>query len=85
MDDAQARSSSLGSLPELPQACSRIGSQFKDGAKRYRFHALPAGLPIEYDQLHFGFCYTEPVSSIPNVDNHSNYVKDVSAHGGDSY
>jgi hypothetical protein len=25
------------------------------------------------------------VSSFPNVDNHSNYVKDVSAHAGDSY
>jgi proteasome accessory factor B len=26
------------------------------------------GLPIEYDQLHFGFYYTEPVSSFPNVE-----------------
>ena len=23
------------------------------------------GLPIEYDQLHFGFVYTEPVTSFP--------------------
>src|ERR1700720_1655726 len=26
------------------------------------------GLPIEYDQLHFGFYYTEPVSSFPNIE-----------------
>src|SRR6202040_3305774 len=26
------------------------------------------GLPIEYDQLHFGFYYTEPVASFPNVE-----------------
>ncbi|MGI8891127.1 MAG: helix-turn-helix transcriptional regulator [Chthoniobacterales bacterium] len=26
------------------------------------------GLPIEYDQLHFGFVYTEPVTSFPNVE-----------------
>src|SRR5438067_6413397 len=25
-------------------------------------------LPIEYDQLHFGFYYTEPVASFPNVE-----------------
>ena len=30
---------------------------------RYRL-----GLPIEYDQLHFGFYYTEPVASFPNVE-----------------
>jgi predicted DNA-binding transcriptional regulator YafY len=29
---------------------------------RYRLR-----LPIEYDQLHFGFHYTEPVASFPNV------------------
>jgi predicted DNA-binding transcriptional regulator YafY len=26
------------------------------------------GLPIEYDQLHFGFVYTEPVTSFPSVE-----------------
>src|SRR6476646_9333371 len=26
------------------------------------------GLPIEYDQLHFGFIYTEPVTSFPNIE-----------------
>ncbi|MBA3831954.1 MAG: HTH domain-containing protein [Chthoniobacterales bacterium] len=26
------------------------------------------GLPIEYDQLHFGFAYTEPVTSFPNIE-----------------
>jgi len=25
------------------------------------------GLPIEYDQLHFGFVYTEPVANFPNI------------------
>ena len=26
------------------------------------------GLPIEYDQLHFGFIYTEPVTSFPSIE-----------------
>src|SRR5205814_9827800 len=26
------------------------------------------GLPIEYDQLHFGFAYTEPVTSFPSIE-----------------
>lgn len=26
------------------------------------------GLPIEYDQLHFGFFYSEPVASFPNIE-----------------
>src|SRR5205823_11356234 len=30
---------------------------------RYRL-----GLPIEYDQLHFGFYYSEPVANFPNVE-----------------
>src|SRR5947199_1179777 len=25
-------------------------------------------LPIEYDQLHFGFAYTEPVTSFPSIE-----------------
>lgn len=26
------------------------------------------GLPIEYDQIHFGFYYTEPVASFPSIE-----------------
>ena len=26
------------------------------------------GLPIEYDQLHFGFVYTEPVTNFPSIE-----------------
>ena len=26
------------------------------------------GLPIQYDQLHFGFFYSEPVTSFPNIE-----------------
>ena len=26
------------------------------------------GLPIEYDQLHFGFAYTEPVTAFPSIE-----------------
>ena len=26
------------------------------------------GLPIEYDQIHFGFFYTEPVTSFPSIE-----------------
>ena len=25
------------------------------------------GLPIEYDQLQFGFYYSEPVANFPNI------------------
>jgi len=31
------------------------------------FMRYQLGLPIEYDQLHFGFVYTEPVTSFPNI------------------
>jgi predicted DNA-binding transcriptional regulator YafY len=31
------------------------------------FMRYQLGLPIEYDQLHFGFVYTEPVMSFPNI------------------
>ena len=26
------------------------------------------GLPIEYDQLHFGFYYSEPVTGFPSIE-----------------
>jgi len=31
------------------------------------FMRYQLGLPIEYDQLHFGFVYTEPVTSFPSI------------------
>jgi len=31
------------------------------------FMRYQLGLPIEYDQLHFGFVYTEPVTSFPTI------------------
>jgi biotin operon repressor len=69
--------------------CRKLAQELEVSSKTVQrdldFMRYRLGLPIEYDQLHFGFYYTEPVSSFPNVDNHSNYVKDVSAHAGDSY
>src|SRR4051794_13147886 len=43
--DANARAFESPSLPELPQACQRTGSQFKDRPTRHRFHALPPRPP----------------------------------------
>ena len=46
-------------LPEELEVSSKTVQRDID-FMRYRL-----GLPIEYDQLHFGFYYTEPVSSFP--------------------
>jgi predicted DNA-binding transcriptional regulator YafY len=52
--------------------CRKLADELEVSAKTVQrdleFMRYRLGLPIEYDQLHFGFHYTEPVSSFPNVD-----------------
>src|ERR1700736_2755520 len=52
--------------------CRKLADELEVSSKTVQrdidFMRYRLGLPIEYDQLHFGFYYTEPVSSFPNVD-----------------
>ncbi len=52
--------------------CRKLADELEVSSKTVQrdleFMRYQLGLPIEYDQLHFGFFYTEPVSSFPNVD-----------------
>jgi len=52
--------------------CRKLADELEVSSKTVQrdidFMRYRLGLPIEYDQLHFGFYYTEPVSSFPNVE-----------------
>jgi proteasome accessory factor B len=52
--------------------CRKLASELEVSSKTVQrdidFMRYRLGLPIEYDQLHFGFYYTEPVSSFPNIE-----------------
>jgi predicted DNA-binding transcriptional regulator YafY len=52
--------------------CRKLADELEVSTKTVQrdidFMRYRLGLPIEYDQLHFGFYYSEPVSSFPNVD-----------------
>jgi predicted DNA-binding transcriptional regulator YafY len=52
--------------------CRKLADELEVSAKTVQrdidFMRYRLGLPIEYDQLHFGFYYSEPVSSFPNVE-----------------
>lgn len=52
--------------------CRKLAAEFEVSTKTIQrdidFMRDRLGLPIEYDQLHFGFAYTEPVTSFPNVE-----------------
>ena len=52
--------------------CRKLADELEVSSKTIQrdidFMRDQLGLPIEYDQLHFGFYYTEPVSSFPNVE-----------------
>ena len=49
--------------------CRKLAHELEVSAKTIQrdieFMRYQLGLPIEYDQLHFGFVYTEPVTSFP--------------------
>jgi proteasome accessory factor B len=52
--------------------CRKLASELEVSAKTIQrdidFMRDRLGLPIEYDQLQFGFYYTEPVASFPNIE-----------------
>src|SRR5205085_8371156 len=52
--------------------CRKLADELEVSAKTVQrdidFMRYRLCLPIDYDQLHFGFYYTEPVSSFPNIE-----------------
>lgn len=52
--------------------CQKLARDLEVSSKTIQrdieFMRYQLGLPIEYDQLHFGFVYTEPVTSFPAID-----------------
>jgi predicted DNA-binding transcriptional regulator YafY len=52
--------------------CRKIAEQLEVSPKTVQrdvdFMRYRLGLPIEYDPLHFGFYYSEPVTSFPNIE-----------------
>jgi predicted DNA-binding transcriptional regulator YafY len=52
--------------------CRKLAQELEVSSKTVQrdidFMRYRLGLPIEYDQLHFGFYYTEPVSSFPTIE-----------------
>src|SRR5678816_2097993 len=52
--------------------CRKLAHELEVSAKTIQrdieFMRYQLGLPIEYDQLHFGFVYTEPVTSFPSIE-----------------
>lgn len=52
--------------------CRKLADELEVSAKTIQrdidFMRDRLGLPIEYDQLHFGFHYTEPVAAFPSVE-----------------
>jgi proteasome accessory factor B len=51
--------------------CRKLADELEVSSKTIQrdieFMRYSLGLPIEYDQLHFGFVYTEPVTNFPNI------------------
>src|SRR5690349_8446014 len=52
--------------------CRKLAEELEVSSKTVQrdidFMRYRLGLPIEYDQLHFGFYYTEPVANFPNIE-----------------
>lgn len=52
--------------------CRKLAEELEVSAKTIQrdidFMRDRLGLPIEYNQLHFGFAYTEPVTSFPSIE-----------------
>src|SRR5438105_4061358 len=57
-----------GRYPNCRKLADELEVSTKTVQRDIDFMRYRLGLPIDYDQLHFGFCYSEPVSSFPNVD-----------------
>ena len=52
--------------------CRKLAEELEVSSKTVQrdidFMRYRLGLPIEYDQLHFGFYYSEPVANFPNIE-----------------
>lgn len=57
-----------GSFPNCRKLAEDLEVSTKTIQRDIDFMRDRLGLPIEYDQLHFGFFYTEPVTSFPSIE-----------------
>jgi len=57
-----------GAFPNCRKLADELEVSTKTIQRDIDFMRDRLGLPIEYDQLHFGFVYTEPVTSFPSIE-----------------
>ncbi|MEO8351663.1 MAG: HTH domain-containing protein, partial [Chthoniobacteraceae bacterium] len=57
-----------GDFPNCRKLSDELDVSTKTIQRDIDFMRDRLGLPIEYDQLHFGFVYTEPVTHFPNIE-----------------
>jgi proteasome accessory factor B len=57
-----------GDFPNCRKLADELEVSTKTIQRDIDFMRDRLGLPIEYDQLHFGFVYTEPVTHFPNIE-----------------
>jgi proteasome accessory factor B len=57
-----------GAFPNCRKLADELDVSTKTIQRDLDFMRDRLGLPIEYDQLHFGFLYTEPVTSFPTIE-----------------
>jgi proteasome accessory factor B len=57
-----------GSFPNCRKLAGELEVSSKTIQRDIDFMRDRLGLPIEYDQLHFGFYYSEPVTSFPSIE-----------------
>jgi len=60
------------SRPVVYPNCRKLANELEVSSKTVQrdldFMRDRLGLPIAYGQLHFGFFYSEPVASFPNIE-----------------
>ena len=54
--------------PNCQKLANKLEVSWKTVQRDIDFMRYRPGLPIDYDQLHFGFNYTEPAFSFPNKE-----------------
>jgi len=57
-----------GRFPNCRKVADELEVSSKTIQRDIEFMRYQLGLPIEYDQLHLGFIYTEPVTHFPNIE-----------------
>jgi proteasome accessory factor B len=62
------RELAAGRFPNCRKLADRLEVSAKTIQRDIDFMRDRMGLPIEYDQLHFGFYYTEPVAAFPSME-----------------